>query len=559
MDQTLTTGRSSYSPEDNKLRLYVGRVTRPEFDALRADGWITTSKQREAGGCDFVSTWTPSRRDTALAYGDGVIEDEDQPMAERAAQRAERFGGYRDKRLDEATGHADAYEGGPSAHGYQNAARAERAAARHDRIGDRATDAWSKAEYWTSRTSGVIGHALYKSRPDVRMGRIKVIEADLRKMEKTLADYQALYSDFEKLAAIADPEKQNKIAREYLGSRHVWGEYLHPRAEGHPREYFRTNKTSLYSLISDEQAPITGAEACALFFSNHGKPRTENDWTTHYKLRLTYENQMLEAQGGRAAHVEMVPGGWLGDRQIQKINKSPATGRVVSVIVRDNHASNCNHWGKQFEDGKPRVLSHTIETERLPANAYRPPTDEELAAFNAQQKQAKAKAKVTRAATAIPLINPTDADAERLQALWNAQTLADREASYKRNGYSLPVTDCPPQKVLRIKQATYSAHSKGSYASAGTRNVYMGGFMQSHTYNAQEKMRAKYGAPVCQLRQISGEESYAAHRVIVITDKPQTAIPAAVWEPLPAQPELIADEPKKLHGKSRGMDYTVNV
>ena len=75
------TGRATYSPEDNKLRLYVGRVPRPEYDALRAEGWICTPKQ----GCDFVSTWPPQRRDTALAYGDGVILDEDQSPAERAA------------------------------------------------------------------------------------------------------------------------------------------------------------------------------------------------------------------------------------------------------------------------------------------------------------------------------------------------------------------------------------------------------------------------------------------------------------------------------------------
>jgi hypothetical protein len=84
------TGTATYCPEDNKLRLYVGRVPRPEYDALRAEGWTATPKQ----GCDFVATWTPEREDTALLYGDGIIDDEDQDPGERAAERAERFGGY---------------------------------------------------------------------------------------------------------------------------------------------------------------------------------------------------------------------------------------------------------------------------------------------------------------------------------------------------------------------------------------------------------------------------------------------------------------------------------
>ena len=162
-------GRATYSPEDNKLRLYIGRVPRDEYLKLRADGWITLHKQREAGGGDFAATWTPGRRDTALEYA-GIIEDEDMGPEDRAADRAERFSGYLGRRLNEATGHADGYEAGPQAHGYQDQARAERAAARHDRQGERAGDAWSKAEYWQRRTAGVIAHALYVSSPGVRMG-----------------------------------------------------------------------------------------------------------------------------------------------------------------------------------------------------------------------------------------------------------------------------------------------------------------------------------------------------------------------------------------------------
>ncbi len=165
------TGTATYCPEDNKIRLYVGRVPRDEYLKLKAEGWTSTAKQT----CDFVAVWTPERRDTALGYA-GILEDEDASPADRAADRAERFSGYRDKRMGEATGHADRYDSGPRVHGFQDYGRAVRAADRHDRIAGRAVDSWSKAEYWQRRTAGVIDHALHLSAPAVRMGRIKELE-----------------------------------------------------------------------------------------------------------------------------------------------------------------------------------------------------------------------------------------------------------------------------------------------------------------------------------------------------------------------------------------------
>src|SRR5205085_963543 len=107
---------ATYSPEDNKLRLYVGRVPRDEYEALRKEGWTSTPKQ----DCDFVATWTPAREDRALSYleeGED-IGDEDYSPEERAADRAERFSEYRDKRRAEAGGFADQFEAGPSVFGH---------------------------------------------------------------------------------------------------------------------------------------------------------------------------------------------------------------------------------------------------------------------------------------------------------------------------------------------------------------------------------------------------------------------------------------------------------
>ncbi len=425
----MTTDTATYSPEDNKLRLYVGRVPREDYLKLRADGWTSTPKQ----DCDFVATWTPSRRNTCLEYAD-LIEDEDQSPEDRAADRAERFGEYRDKRTTEATGHADRYDAGPSAHGYQSQARAERAARRHDRAASHACDAWSKAEYWQQRTAGVIRHALYKSTPAVRMGRIKVLEADLRR-----------------------------------------------------------------------------------------NPDPNGEWHKHLTLRLAYENQMLEAQGGRAAFVEMIAGGFIGKFQVHKVNKSPATGRVVSVSVK---VPKVQSWTYKTANvpGTDYALSQ-IDTERLPADAYRAPTDEELATFNAERKAEKAARPVTKSL----LINPTEADAERLQALWNTRKVEYLDAHKAKHGWS---PDYEPSTVCKVSQATYSAASKGAYGRAETRGVCRNGELEprfSNLWTSERQKAAELRGPkVCEIRVTHGK-NYQCDRVIVITDKPQKPLPAEIF------------------------------
>lgn len=419
---------ATYCPEDNKLRLYVGRVPREEYLALRAEGWTALPKQREQGGGDFAAVWTPQRRDTALRYAGGVIDDEDKGPAERAADRAERFALYREKRIDDATGHADRFDAGPSVHGFQSQARAEKSAARHDRQGDKAGDAWNKAEYWQQRTAGVIGHALHLCDASTRMGRIKELEADLRRME-------------------ANPE-------------------LYP------------------------------------------------NWLPHTRLRLAYENQMIKAAGGRAAVVEMQVGGWVGGKQIRKVVKSPVTRLVVSVEVMGLYTD----WRTNRIVNAPVLMN----IERSTADAYTPPTAEDVAAM----AKIKADEKAARPKVEKPaLINPTDADAERLQALWNTEMLAGLR-DYNRDNFK-------PSTVLRITQAHYSAHSKGSYANAGTKDICHAGAIYRRFSQLTRDQRAdalsKQGPILCSVRRANRLEFYAPDRVIVLTDKPQKPLPASVW------------------------------
>lgn len=489
---------ATYCPEDNKLRLYVGRVPREEYEFLRAEGWTSTPKQ----SCDFVAYWSPERHATAIQYA-GFVGDEDTPPTERAADRAERFAGYRDKRAGEAMQHADSYENA-GAIGFQSQAKADRAERKIERQAVKAGDQWEKAEYWQRRTAGVISHALHKSSPEVRMGRIKEIEAAIRKAEKSRDDYTASRNRWLACAAMEPGEDQNKRAAALAYYEH--GEYIHPRTG---------KKTYLFDLIraDDERNPdpLNGAELCALYLAKHGELDAEGPWLRHYRLRLAYEHQMLDAQGSRAAMVEMEPGGWIGEHQIHKVTKSPVTGRVVSVEIR--FKSYKNRWGYAYDDGKEHERCELVNVERLPSDAYRAPTDEERAAFNASleaannAKKAASKAK-KEAGEDCPLINPTEADAERLQSIWNADSPRRREK---------------PGIICKMTQTQYTAASKGYAVQSATVVICENG----------TEHRSKYGKNVTRfslfkVRKLRGGLG-ETDRVIVITDKPQKPLP---WDRL---------------------------
>lgn len=521
------SNQATYCPEDDKLRLYVGRVPREEYLALKEEGWTSTPKQ----DCDFVAVWSVAREDTALSYA-GVILDEDQGPEDRAADRAERFSGYLEKRLGEAIGHADRYESGPSAYGNQNAARAERSAGRRDRIGARAVNAWDRAEYWQRRTAGVIDSALYKSSPGVRMGRIKTIEAEERKAKKIADDFALEWGRWVRVLNESDPVKQTELARHLSGTVSAWGKFPHPRDES------RTE--TLWDLLREEKPdPITGAEAAELWIGEHCPPDHEafrdtpnQRFLRHCQLRLAYENQMLQAEGGRAAFVEMEVGGFIGGHQIYKVNKSPATGRVVSVAVKiPTHGH--NKWGNPYPEGTDPVWRYEqINIERLPADAYRPGTEEEIAALKAEVKAAK---DARPAAPPCPLVNPTLADAQRLQDLINAAHLAEW---IRRHGE--PKEWHKPKdgkEVTKVKQETYSEASKGEYARAETREVCGGGAMPDRSSNlwtsGAAARRAAMGPAICKVR-VTG---YDPVSVIHLTDKPCKPFPAAVWEAF--KPETV--------------------
>lgn len=98
--------RATYSPDDNKLRLYaVSRLDPETYKKVHDAGFRWAPKQAL-----FVApAWTPGREDVLLSLA-GEIEDEDSTLAERQEARAERFTGYSGKRASESAQALDEVE-----------------------------------------------------------------------------------------------------------------------------------------------------------------------------------------------------------------------------------------------------------------------------------------------------------------------------------------------------------------------------------------------------------------------------------------------------------------
>jgi protein-L-isoaspartate O-methyltransferase len=310
--------RATYSPEDNKLRLYTEERLSPEdYATVKAAGFIWAPKQKL-----FVAPkWTPAREDCLLELCDD-IEDEDTTLAERTAERAERFEDYSDKRATEAERAESALGDAPSIVGNQSARKANKLAEKIQSQQKRTLRLWETSDYWTRRAAGALRAAKYKELPEVRARRIKGLESDLRAMQS-------------RYTPVDNPPHEI----EQSDGRYVWC-----GAKG--RGGFWVNVDKLDSI----------RESC-------------ERWEEHYRNRIAYERAMLAESGGLAAdnfHFELggmvlVKGSWY---TITRINRKG--GEVVSVSVNS--------------PGWPRVASVEIISD------YKAPTAEAEATAKAATK-----------------------------------------------------------------------------------------------------------------------------------------------------------------------------
>lgn len=180
---------ATYDPADNKLRLYcVSRLSQATYERVKAAGFRWAGAQK----LWVAPAWTPGREDL-LTELCGEIGDEDTSLVDRAEERADRFQDYSHNRQREADQAHAAVEricdgiplGQPILVGHHSERHARKDQERIHNGMRKAIDCWKTSEYWKDRAQGALGHARYKELPAVRARRIKTIEADKRKMERS--------------------------------------------------------------------------------------------------------------------------------------------------------------------------------------------------------------------------------------------------------------------------------------------------------------------------------------------------------------------------------------
>lgn len=362
------TYTATYSPEDNKLRLYASsRLEKELYERVRAAGFIWAPKQEL-----FVApAWTPSREDLLLELC-GEIGDEDTSLVDRAEQRAERFEDYSDARKEDAERAREAVSkiadniplGQPILVGHHSERHARKDAERIENGMRKAVKMWETAQYWQDRARGAIRHAKYKELPSVRARRVKAITADLRKQERE-RDRAVKCSKFwngELVGTAKATGTTVTIPVDYKSALWFCNGYENVSACFPLAKYPRQEPASQYEGVmslwsalggSDgiEHAVCTLEQAREIAISCHKRTIARADrWISHYNNRLEYERAMLAESGGTAAdRTKPEVGGacrawcsWRGGfSTIQKVNK-------VSVTLLDN-------WGNGGADF-PRTI-----------------------------------------------------------------------------------------------------------------------------------------------------------------------------------------------------------
>lgn len=378
---------ATYSPEDNKLRLYASSRLDPEtYGRVSAAGFKWAPKQEV-----FIAPmWTPGREDLMLDLCE-EIGDEDTSLVERAEARADRFSVYSDKRARDASAAKDAAHavmgrfelGQPILVGHHSERRARKDKERIENGLRRAVQMWETSEYWTSRAAGALRHAKYKELPAVRHRRIKGLEADKRKRERSIADAEKFVKHW--LADGMTLAKATAIANYDSLSR------CFPLAD-FPRDPPASQYEGSMTLRSAlDGGVIDETQAREIALPAHQRSIAWDwRWVAHYDNRIAYERAMLNEQGGIAAErfqIEvggrvLVGGEWL---VVTRINKSG--GAVVSVTTNSRYV---------------RVKSIEEVTD------YRAPDAEQAGKVKAATKLA-------------PMVNyPGDGFAHVTQAEWNA-------------------------------------------------------------------------------------------------------------------------------------------
>ncbi|ATG41794.1 hypothetical protein PhaeoP18_04001 (plasmid) [Phaeobacter piscinae] len=268
-DLTIT---ATYSPEDNKIRLYTSdRLDEETYERVKAAGFKWAPKQEL-----FVAPkWSCKREDLALELA-GEIEPEGTTLAERAQMKADRLDEIAAKRAAQASAFTRAARdisqrfefGQPILIGHHSERKARKDKERMDNALSKAAKAHDAIGYWQYRAEGVERHANRKNDPKVRARRIKTLLAELRDLQRNLNTAHKALDLCEKITT----QEQIKL---FLG-----------RSDMH--------SFSLWSSV--DRGEITPNEAREKAMAGARSIIESNNlsrWITHTLNRLAYEREML--------------------------------------------------------------------------------------------------------------------------------------------------------------------------------------------------------------------------------------------------------------------------
>lgn len=264
---------ATYSPEDNKLRLYASsRLDSETFERVKAAGYRWAPKQEL-----FVApAWSCAREDLALELA-GEIEPEEMTLAERAQAKADRLDAIADKRAAQASAYSRRanelsqafYMGQPILVGHHSERKARKTQEKMHSAMDQAAKAHNAIGYWQYRAESVERHANYKNDPRVRARRIKTLLAELRDLQRSINSAHKALDLWEKM------QTAEQIAA-FLGHSAslarfgMWGEV--DKGERDPFE-----------------AKAAVMDGCRAIIEGPNRAR----WINHTLNRLAYERDML--------------------------------------------------------------------------------------------------------------------------------------------------------------------------------------------------------------------------------------------------------------------------
>lgn len=470
---------ATYSPEDNKIRLYAStRLDAETYARVKAAGFAWAPKQEL-----FVAPkWTPDREDLAVELA-GELEPEEMTLAERAMIKAERLDNLAHKRNREAESlskHADNlsqafYMGQPILVGHHSERKARKTQERMHAAQGKAVKAEKAANYWLYRATGVEHFANMKNAPRTRANRIKTLLAELRDLQRDINTAH--------------------------GALEIWAKLTTDDAIRHALGWMDSRLTmsgwdTCSKVDKGEMTPADARQKCIASAQATIDGPKRKRWIEHLLSRLAFERSML------------------GDVPRFDGDLTPV---IIQAFAREHGAEKpkCTVADEGFfllESPVP-LPAHISE------NSWLELSDDEwrdvMQACGYSVPDPKPRRKSSKPAPAS-LINPTPEQAEQLQRIWNLHMVAACQSI----AYATPRTN----EVKAISQAVYSRNSGGSYSQFETVEIGEDGRRIEWKWERMERVLS--GVPVARIRIYSGGyETHKPRAVVQINDKPSKALP----------------------------------